>query len=294
MKSISIEAISEQLRGEGLRHQLRDDGKIVFAMATDYFKDVDGDAAIFCVVALPYDNFLTLSGLSLFSIKDSQSGIALLSRLNLYNSTSPIGRFCLSQESGDIFWTSSSYTDGSIEHASLHIVESVVSLAKYLDDLVGGEGDSRTNSDEIIVDQGSEDLLVQRLEQCLSLGSSEEQAVTPPHSKVENESKSNSTISNAEIELSSLLSEESREYAANSLEKISNYLKKIQLALPNGLRLRIQHGNNLENVESGPNKGPYLVVIDSSGKEKRSARFFMSKRGNLNHYVAVSTIVSRA
>jgi len=294
MKSISIQDVSEQLHQEGWKHQLRDDGKIVFSLTTKSFRDPDGDAFVFCVAELPYPNILLVATCPLFSVEGNQAILALVKFLTSFNSWSPYGCFYFSQESGYIHWRSYLYMDGAVDIGSTHVISSVVSLAESLDEFVVSDDGCVDHPVDNTGARGSEDLLVERLEQCLRLDPSEEQAAIQPLLRNSNELKKDSTESSIQIELSPRLSDGSRELAIASLEQISSYLKKIRLELPGELGLRIQHGSNLENVSSGPNKGPYLVVVDSAGKEKRSAKVFMSKRGNLNHYVAVSTIVSRA
>jgi hypothetical protein len=104
--------------------------------------------------------------------------------------------------------------------------------------------------------------------------------------------KENSII--CEIALSDNLHPLVRQEVESRIQDIKKYLIKNEFSLRGGYLLRIQHGNNAKEVESGFNKGPYLCIIDSQGNEEKSMKLFMSRRGNLNSFIAVSTILARS
>lgn len=293
MNTIAIDAVGRQLTEEGVNHQVRDDGKIVFGVRTECFKDDDGDPALFTVIEIPYPNVLTISCYSLFSLSSLQSNPQLLGLLALYNLNSPVGCFSLSKDSGKVYWRSTLYTDGCIEQVSLHVKGALENILSFLDHKAATIG-SAGNLIEESGDNSPENLLVDRLEKCLEISVSEEQARIQPSKASDGETKEDTPPLGATINLSPNLSDECREFAESNIDRITSYLSKVQLELPPGLSLQIQHGNDMKDVAEGPNKGPYLVVVDSSGKEKRSAKLFLSKRGNLNHYIGLSTMLGRA
>jgi hypothetical protein len=292
MQELSIQAVSDCLSSAGLKHQLRDDRRIVLTTGTSKFKDIDDDQSLFVIISLPYPNYLRVSAVSLLSIDNVKDIAGLLELLNGYNN-GPIGCFSVNEESRSVYWRSDIYTEGSMEQVSLHIFGALANIISFLDDHVSAlmQGLSTQEGGDSHM---SEDLLVQRLEQCLQIESTDPTEQLPPTENYQLEPKLDDVNSEIELIVSGNLSDSARQYVADHLESVHAYLRKNQLELPKGTSLRIQHGNDMKNVEEGPNKGPYLVVVGADGKEKRSAKVFLSKRGNLNHYVSVSTILSRA
>ena len=48
-----------------------------------------------------------------------------------------------------------------------------------------------------------------------------------------------------------------------------------------------------KDVRDGPDKGPYLVVVDENGGEQKKCTIFKTRVGNLRHLIALSTFISR-
>jgi hypothetical protein len=284
MKKISIEQVSALFKKDNFNHQLRDDGKIVFQASTEFFRDVDGDASIFVVLGFPYENVVRITALSLFADDQVRSSLSLLEKLNAFNCNSVAGLFCLGEH---VYWESSLYVDGSLEQVDAHMHGSLANLIKFLDYYICEPIEPETTNNTVAHDGAN--LLVDRLEQCFKLDDSEEQLLSSSHSK----SQADKATSDIRISMSDNLSEEARKFAEQNLFKVTAYIRKSMLSLPSNLEYRIQHGNDLRNVLEGSCKGPYLVAVDEFGKERRSAKIFLSRRGNLNSYIALSTILSR-
>lgn len=93
--------------------------------------------------------------------------------------------------------------------------------------------------------------------------------------------------------LSDKLSDEARAYALQLSHQISIALKEMDFTLPKGSIIRIQHGRDQKDVRDGPDKGPYLVVVDENGVEQKKCTIFKTRVGNLRHFIALSTFISR-
>lgn len=288
MIAISIEQLSEKLTKNDFNHQLRDDGKIDFLAPTETFKDADGDSSLFTCLWLPFENVLYISVVSLFTEDQVKSNMMLLDRLNAFNCSSIAGQFCCSNNG--VYWQTYLYVDGSIEQIEEHIHGSISNLISFLDHHIDEEAEIKSN--ESVSSEKDSDLLIDRLEESFMLDCPEE-ALQPARVESIIKAAAYKTTSGLLISMSANLSNEARRYAEANIDKLTAYLEKSMLSLPTGLALSVQHGNDSPNVLEGPNKGPYLVVVNEDGKEKKSAKVFMSKRGRLNSYIAVSTILTR-
>ena len=266
----------------GMNAKLRDDDKVI-AMdnSVEGFRDADGVEAICFIAGVPYENLAIITAVSLFN-GENLSETLKKELIKLTNRTN-IGSYAISN-ADNIDWSAQIYLTTNDENNIMNIIGTIKNFRSQLMNFIGAKEEQI--SDEELEESRTtleENYQLESEVDCHELELSES-------SQSNCEKRNNETI---EIELSDKLHPETRKEVEKRFKEVNGYIQKIQLDLPKGYFLRIQHGNNEVNVETGFNKGPYICIVDNNGKEKKSMKLFMSRRGNLNSYIAVSTILKK-
>ncbi|WP_438982342.1 hypothetical protein [Vulcanococcus sp.] len=269
----------------GIVSQLRSDGKIVFYdKSIEGFKDADGEDGIFFIVSVPFPNFLYIHAASIFDGMKAAEDLVFLERLSEFMSHSLVGSYELNDDGSRISWSAGIYHNQNKDDLRENILGVISNFMTHVRSVHDGATSSPTEDDAFLDRSSLED-------------SFRGEPSTNCHpleiiSQSQGETNKEKTIT-CEIELSDNLHSSVRQEVESRIEDIRKYLVKNEFSLPSEYSLRIQHGNDEKNIESGFNKGPYLCIVDSDGNEKKNMKLFMSRRGNLNSFIAVSTILSR-
>ena len=266
----------------GIDAKLRDDDKVIaIDNAVEGFRDADGDEAVYFVAGVPYENLAIVTAVSLFNGEDLSETFKK-ELVKLTNGTN-IGSYAIS-DAGNIDWSAQIYLTANDENNIMNIMGTIKNFRSQLMNFARAREEQI--SDEELEETRTtleENYRIESEVDCHELELSESSQI--------NCEKSNNEV--IEIELSDKLHPETKKEVEKRFKEVNGYIQKIKLDLPKGYFLRIQHGNNEVNVETGFNKGPYICIVDNNGKEKKSMKLFMSRRGNLNSYIAVSTILKR-
>ena len=286
MKSFDPSTFISIFQSLGINAKLRDDD-IVIAMDKDVegFCDADGDECIYFGAEVPYQNLIQIRAVSLFKVEDLSE--ELKEKFIEYNLYATIGAYLFNSDNSEINWQAQFYVNENNENIVAHIKGVLSNFRSHLLSLKKHQEGQHSHEN---IDQARKNL-----EENFSL----ESEIDCDDLEIIKEQQSDSQKSddedfNIDIQISDRLHPEVKREVECKFNEINRYIKKIQLKLPQGYLLRIQHGNNDLNVESGFNKGPYVCIIDNNGMEKKNMKLFMSRRGNLNSYIAVSTILKRA
>ncbi len=283
MKSFDPSTFISIFQSLGIIAKLRDDD-VVIAMDKNVegFCDTDGDECIYFGADIPYQNLIQITAISLFKVDDLSED--LKEKFIEYNSHARIGAYLFNSDNSEIKWKAHFYLNENIVADIKGVLSDfrshLLSLKKYQEGEYSHEDidQARNNLEENFSLESEVD--------CDDLEIIKEQQ--------SDSQKSDGEALNIDIQISDRLHPEVKREVECKFNEINRYINKIQLKLPQGYLLRIQHGNNDLNVESGFNKGPYICIIDNNGMEKKNMKLFMSRRGNLNSYIAVSTILKRA
>ena len=260
----------------GMNAKIRDDAKIIaIDNSIEGFRDADGDEAIYFILGVPYENLAIITAISLFNAENLSE--TLKKEIAKLTNQTNIGAYAISHED-KIDWSAQIYLTSNDEINIMNIMSAIKNFRSQLMNLIGVKEEQ--NSDEELEESRAtleENYQLESEVDCHELELSES-----PQGNFE---KSNNEA--IKIELSDKLHPEAKKEVENRFKEVNSYIQKIKLDLPKGYFLRIQHGNNEENVETGFNKGPYICIVDNNGKEKKTMRLFLSRRGNLNSYIAV-------
>lgn len=268
----------------GIVSQLRGDDKIVFLdKSIDSFKDADGDEGIFFILSIPFPNFIYVHASSVYDANRLTKDSVFMARISDFISHSLVGSYELNDDGTRIGWSAGIYhnhNDDELRENILGVISNFLTNVRLINDLDGPE-------------QSPEQISIERLSLEDSFDSQSSLDCHPLEIIDQSQQQAKDKKITYEITLSDNLHSSVKREAESRIKDLYKYLHKNEFTLPDGYSLRVQHGNNEKDVESGPNKGPYLCIIDSNGNEKKNMKLFMSRRGNLNSYVAISTLLSR-
>ena len=268
----------------GIISQLRGDDKIVFLdKSIDNFKDADGDEGIFFILSIPFPNFVYVHASSVYDANRLTTDSVFMAKISDFISHSLVGSYELNDDGTRISWSAGiyhNYNDDELRENILGVISNLLTNVRIINDLDGSE-------------QSPEQISIERLSLEDSFDSQPSLDCHPLEIIDQSQQEAKDKKISCEITLSDNLHSSVKHEAQSRIKDLLKYLLKNEFALPDGYSLRVQHGNNEKDVEAGPNKGPYLCIIDSSGNEKKNMKLFMSRRGNLNSYIAISTLLSR-
>ena len=284
MTNVTPQELHSIISNMGILSQLRGDGKIVFCdKSIQGFKDADGDDGIFFIVSIPFPDFIYIHASSVFDGNRAENDMVFLAKIKEYISVSLIGSYELSEDGSRIGWSAGIYHNQNNDDQLDNILGPISNFLSNVRSIHDGETFGQTE-DQLSMERSTLEDVFQ----------SESNLDCHPLEVIDQstEETAKERTFTCEITLSSNLHSSVYQEVESRIQDIKGYLIKNEFLLPDGFSLRIQHGNDEKDVDSGFNKGPYICIIDSCGKEKKNMKLFMSRRGNLNSFIAVSTVLA--
>lgn len=271
----------------GVIAQLRSDGKIVFLDKTiEGFKDSDGEEGVFFIASIPFPDFVYINAPSIFKGQELVDDPRVLKQIIDFSSLSVVGSYELDTDGSKVSWSAGIYHNGNLNTLHTNIKGVISNLLISIKTIFKN---CTEDSDESFDLENLRQSLETNLNSDIQIDCHPEETLD---NSIEVDEKQRST--DYKIKISENLSAESRALVDERIDEVHMYLEKNNFSLPDGYILRVQHGNDEKNVETGFNKGPYICIVDSSGKEKKSMKLFLSRRGNLNSFIALSTVLKRS